>query len=125
MPPFATRAVQNAVRLQTTGDLQHTGTFKVFPVDALDNFGFLRHNHQMLVFVLGIAEEPIAVDLDFTLLVAVLQTQLHILAQGLAFLLSKGCHNCKHDLALGIHGVDIFLFKVNGNVLFLELADVF
>ena len=79
----------------------------------------------MFVFVLGVAEEAGTVDLNLALLVAVLQAQLHVLAQGLALLLSEGCHNRQQDLTLGIHGVNVFLFKVHGNILFLQLADVF
>ena len=77
--------LRDTVCLQTTGNFQHACAFEVFPVDTLDDFGFLRNNHQVLVFVLGITEKPVAVDLDFTLLVAVLQTQLCVLALSLAF----------------------------------------
>jgi hypothetical protein len=72
MPAFSARTVKDTIRFQTASDFQHTGTLKVFPVNALDDFSFLRHNHQTLVFILGIAEKPSAVDLDFTLLIAIL-----------------------------------------------------
>ena len=64
------------------------------------------------------------IDLHLPILVAKLQSQLHILAQGLAFLLGQRCHNCNQHLALGIHRVDGFLLKIDRNILFLELTDV-
>lgn len=36
-----------------------------------------------------------------------------------------GSHNRNQNLTLGIHCVDGFLFEENGNVLILQLADVF
>ena len=41
------------------------------------------------------------------------------------FLLRQGSHNRNQDLTLGIHCVDGFLFEEDGNVLILQLADVF
>ena len=79
----------------------------------------------MLILILCIPEKPSTVYLNFALLVALLQAQLNILAQRLALLLGKRRHDGKHDLALGIHRVDIFFFKENRNVLVLELTDVF
>lgn len=116
MPFFLSGSIQDAICLQTMGNLHHTGAFKVFPVDALHGFGFFRYNHQLLVLIFGIAEEPFTVDLDFALLVAVLKTQLHILAEGLAFLLGEGCHNRKHDLALRIHAINVFLLEIYRDV---------
>ena len=72
-----------------------------------------------------IAEEVIVIYLYLTILVAKLESQLYILAEGLRFLLSQGGHNRNQDLTLGIHCVDGFLFEEDGNVLILQLADVF
>ena len=65
------------------------------------------------------------VDLHLSVLVAELQSQFDILRKALAFLLGKRCHYGYQDLALGVHRVDGFLFKVNRNASVLELPDVF
>ena len=78
----------------------------------------------MTVLVLGVPEEAIVIDLHLSLLVAVLQTELHVLAERLAFLLGKARHDCDQHFALGIHRVDGLLFEVDRDVLVLELADV-
>lgn len=51
------------------------------------------------------------VDLYLSILVAVLQAQLDVLTQRLAFLLDEARHDGKQYLALGIHRIDIFFFK--------------
>ena len=99
-------------------------SFQIFPVNAPDHFGLGGINDQMAFRILRIAEKPIVIDLHLPILVAKLQSQLHILAQGLAFLLGQRCHDRNQDLALGVHGVDRLFFKIDRNVLFLELADV-
>ena len=43
----------------------------------------------MPVLILGITEEPVVIDLHLAVLVAVLDSQLYILAQVLAFLLGE------------------------------------
>ena len=65
------------------------------------------------------------VDLNVSLLVAVLQAELDILAHGLAFLLGQRSHNGKKHFPLGVHRIDGFLFKVNRDVLIFKLADKF
>ena len=39
--------------------------------------------------------------------------------------MGKRSHDGEHDLALGIHGVDVLLLEENGYALFLKLPDVF
>jgi hypothetical protein len=73
MPFFISGTIENAVCFKTTLNFQHAGTFEVFPVDALYDFCFLRDNDQALILILCKPEEAIAVDLNFALLVAVLQ----------------------------------------------------
>ena len=73
-------AGENAVSHKPVGDLIHAGTFEVFPVDALYDFCLLRINDQVPVFILGVSEEAIVVDLNLTLLVAVLESQFDVLA---------------------------------------------
>ncbi len=72
MPALPARSVQYAVGFQPAADFYHTGTLKVFSVNAFDDCCLLGYNHQTLIFVLGVAEEAGAVDLDFSLLVAIL-----------------------------------------------------
>jgi hypothetical protein len=79
----------------------------------------------VLIFVLGISEEPRAVDLYLPLLIAVLQPQLHVLRKALALLLGQRRHNGQEHFALGIHRVDVLFFKINGNIFLFELTDVF
>ena len=124
--PFCfARAGENAVRFKPCGDLVHAQALQVFPVDAPDDFGLLRLNDKVAVRIFGVAEEAVVVDLHFALLVAVLDTELHILRKALAFLLGKGCHDGKQHLALGVHRVDGLFFKENRNVQILEFTDVF
>ena len=81
-PPFCfPSASQNSVILQTGGNLVHAVPFQIFPVNAFDHFGLGGINDQMAFRVLRIAEKPIVIDLHLSVLVAELQTQLHILAQ--------------------------------------------
>ena len=104
MPAFLTRTVEAAISIQPVGDFHYTGPLEVFSVDVLDDFGFLRHDYQMLILVLGIAEEAGAADLNLSL--AILQAKLHVLRKALAFLLSEGRHNREQHLALqAVHRV--------------------
>ena len=65
------------------------------------------------------------IDLYQSLLVSVLQTELYVLTQGLAFLLCQRCHDGQQNLSLRIHCVDILFFKEYRNVLLFKLPDVF
>ena len=124
--PFCfARAGEDAVRFKPCGDLVHAQALQVFPVDTPDDFGLLRFNDQIAVSVFGVAEETVVVDLHFALLVAVLDTELHVLRKALAFLLGKGRHDRQKHLALGVHCVDGLFLEENRNVQILELTDVF
>ena len=90
-------------------------------VNALYDFGLLRIDDELSVLALGVAEEAVVIDGDLSLLVAVLQTELYILRKALAFLLGKARYDCDQHLALSIHRVDGFFFKINRDVLILEL----
>ena len=98
-------------------------TLPVFPVDALYHLCLFRIDDEIPICILGVAEEVIVIYLYLAILVAKLESQLHILTEG--FLLRKGSHNRNQNLTLGIHCIDGFLFKEDGNVLILQLADVF
>ena len=124
VPFLASRAIFDAISYETPRDFQRAGALQVLPVDALNDLGLLGDNHQMLVFILGVPKKPLAVDLDFPLLVAVLEPHLHVLAQGLAFLLGEGSHDRQQDFTLGVHGTNALFFKEHGNVLILQLANV-
>ena len=73
-------AGENAVGHKPVSDLIHTGAFEVFPVNALYDFCLLWINDQVPVFILGVSEESIVIDLHLTLLVAVLKSQFDVLA---------------------------------------------
>ena len=71
---------ENAVSHKPVSNLIHAGAFEVFPVDSLYDFCLLRINDQVPIVVLGVSEEAIVVDLHLALLVAVLKSQLDVLA---------------------------------------------
>ena len=73
-------AGKDAISHKPVGDLIHAGAFEVFPVDALYDFCLLRVDNQVSVVILGVSEETIVIDLNLTLLVAVLKSQLDVLA---------------------------------------------
>ena len=71
--PFClARAGEDAVLLQSLGDLLHGETFEVLAVDSLDDLRLFRVDGKVPVAVLGVSEEVIVVDLYLSLLVAVL-----------------------------------------------------
>lgn len=74
---------ENAVTLQTGGNLVHAEAFQIFAIDAFDDFCLLRVDDQIPIRVLRISEEAVVVDLHFALLIAELDAHLHVLAQGL------------------------------------------
>src|SRR5699024_6774943 len=88
-------------------------------------FRLLGFNNQLSLFILSKTKETVVVYGHLPLLVSILESQLHVLGEGLAFLLCKARHDGKQNLALGIHRVDVFLLKIYGDVLFFKLSDVF
>lgn len=80
MPFCLASAGEDTVSHKPVGDLIHAGAFEVFSVDALYDFCLLRINDQMPVVILCVSEEAIVIDLHLALLVAVLQSQLDVLA---------------------------------------------
>ena len=125
-PPFCfASAGEDAVCFQTFCNPVHRVALQVFTVDALYHLRLLWIDDEIPICILGVAEEVIVIYLYLAILVAKLESQLYILAEGLRFLLSQGSHNRNQDLTLGIHCVDGFLFEEDGNVLILQLADVF
>ena len=110
--PFClTRTGENTVSLKASSNLIHAQALQVFPVDAPDDLSLLRINDKVAVSVFGVAEEAVVVDLHLALLVAVLNAELYVLLEALAFLLGKGGHDGQKHLALGIHCVDGLFFK--------------
>ena len=117
-------ASENTVGHKPIGNLIHAGAFEIFSVDALYDFCLLWIDDQVSVVILGVSEEAIVVDLHLALLVAVLKSQLDVLTHGLAFLLGKARHDRDQYLALRVHRVNGFLFKIDRYVLFFQLPDV-
>lgn len=58
-------------------------TLQVFPVDALYHLCLFRNDDEIPICILGVAEEVIVIYLYLAILVAKLESQLHILAEGL------------------------------------------
>lgn len=105
MPLGLARAGKNAVRFKPSGNLVHAQALQVFPVDAPDDFGLFQIDDQIAISVFGVAEKTVVIDLHFSLLVAVLDAELHVLRKALAFLLGKRGHDGKKYLSLGVHCV--------------------
>ena len=78
MPFEVSRSVGNAVCFQASLDLQEACSFQVLPVDAADDLSLLRVDDQIAFIVLGVAQEPVVVDLHLALLIAVLDAHSHI-----------------------------------------------
>ena len=58
-------------------------TLPVFPVDALYHLCLFRIDDEIPICILGVAEEVIVIYLYLAILVAKLESQLYILAEGL------------------------------------------
>ena len=58
-------------------------TLQVFPVGALYHLCLFRLDDEIPICILGVAEEVIVIYLYLAILVAKLESQLHILAEGL------------------------------------------
>ena len=83
-PPFCfASAGENAVCFQTFCDPIHRIALQVFPVDALYHLCLFRIDDEIPICILGVAEEVIVIYLYLAILVAKLESQLHILAEGL------------------------------------------
>ena len=61
----------------------HRIALQVFPVDALYHLCLFRIDDEIPICILGVAEEVIVIYLYLAILVAKLESQLHILAEGL------------------------------------------
>ena len=61
----------------------HARAFQIFPVDTLYYFCLLRVNDEVTIGVFGISQKAVVVHLYFPLLVAEVDAQLHVLADGL------------------------------------------
>ena len=84
----------------------------------------LRIDDQMTISVLGVSEEAVVVDLHLSLLVAVLEAELHVLRKALAFLLGQRGHDRQQHLTFSVHLIDGFLLEENGDVHILEFSDI-
>ena len=75
MPLGISRPVQDAVRLKSTFDLKKTPSVHVFRIDASDDVRLLGNDDESALFVLGVSEETIVVDLHFPRLVSELNAK--------------------------------------------------
>ena len=101
--PFrSSRSGEDTVLFETFRYSFHAVAFEVLAVNALDDLGLLWINDEVPVLVLRVAEEMVVVDLDLSLLVAVLESELYVLRKGLGFLLGEACHDRDQHLALGM-----------------------
>ena len=83
-PPFCfASAGEDAVCFQTFCNPVHRVALQVFTVDALYHLRLLWIDDEITICILGVAEEVIVIYLYLAILVAKLESQLHILAEGL------------------------------------------
>ena len=83
-PPFCfASAGEDAICFQTFCNPIHRIARQVFPVDALYHLCLFRIDDEISICILGVAEEVIVIYLYLAILVAKLESQLHILAEGL------------------------------------------
>ena len=83
-PPFCfASAGEDAVCFQTFCNPIHRVALQVFPVDALYHLCLFRIDDKISICILGVAEKVIVVYLHLTVLIAELESQLYILAEGL------------------------------------------
>lgn len=78
MPLEVSRSVWNAICFQASLDLQEACSLQVLTVDAADNLSLLRVDDQVAFLVLGVAQEPVMIDLHLALLIAVLDAHSHV-----------------------------------------------
>ena len=115
---------EDALVLQAGNDFAEGQAFQEVPEDSPDHVRLLGHDHQVAAFFLGVAQKPVVVQHRLSPLEVVLDAHPHVLGNGLALLLGEGGHDGDEQLAAGAHGVDILLFKEDGDVQRLELSDV-
>ena len=83
------RKLRHSLRRPSRSDLVQfwfvdvENTLPVFPVDALYHLCLFRIDDEILICILGVAEEVIVIYLYLAILVAKLESQLHILTEGL------------------------------------------
>ena len=83
-PPFCfASAGEDAVCFQTFCNPVHRVALQVFTVDALYHLCLLWIDDEITICILGVAEEVIVIYLYLAILVAKLESQLYILAEGL------------------------------------------
>ena len=83
-PPFCfASAGEDAVCFQTFCNPVHRVALQVFTVDTLYHLRLLWIDDEITICILGVAEEVIVIYLYLAILVAKLESQLHILAEGL------------------------------------------
>ena len=83
-PPFCfASAGEDAVCFQTFCNPVHRVALQVFPVDALYHLCLFWIDDEISICILGVAEEVIVIYLYLAILVAKLESQLHILTEGL------------------------------------------
>ena len=83
-PPFCfASAGEDAVCFQTFCNPVHRVALQIFTVDALYHLRLLWIDDEITICILGVAEEVIVIYLYLAILVAKLESQLHILTEGL------------------------------------------
>ena len=96
---------------------------KELAVNKPDGLGFFRVYDQVSVLALVVTDEAAVGDRHLAVAYALAVPPGDVFRNAPAFLLGKARHDGDEQLALGIEGLGVFLFKVDLRAVLLELAD--
>ena len=92
-------------------------------VDFADDFRLFLHDPQGAVPALLVAQKAAVGQRELPIGHALTLAPADILADRAAFFLRQTAHDGDHQLAFGVHGVDILLLEVDLHAFFFELTD--
>ena len=115
---------RDVISSKSCGDHAGTVALKVFPVDASHDVGLVGNDDQLFALPC-ISKEAARIHPSLPLLHLVLYTHPDVFGYGIRFLLREGRHDGDEDFAASVHRVDVLFLKKHGDVLVLELPDVF
>ena len=92
-------------------------------INAPDDLGLLRIDHQLAVGSTVIAEEPVKRDCDLAVCKPLSLSPCAVLGNAAAFLLCQRAHDRDKQLALAVESPDVLFFKIALDAFFLELSD--
>ena len=91
-------------------------------VDRAHNGRLFLYDFRSAVFPLAIAQKALVGDIDLAVLHALLLSPAHVFADRTAFLLGEAAHDCQHDLAFGVQGMEVLFLEDDLHPHRLQLA---